>query len=692
MTDWGALKVTELKEELKSRGQPLTGLKLKQQFIDKLNELDAENQAHTSDSQVPAAEESKSEPHGDVVVEDAKHNGAPHDVVATGAEEQDGLKVEEKPSAPAVAEDPTAHKNDHNADPAAHADEAHTNGEIATATSGDQKPSDVQKHDNADAKEISTEQAVPPNEDHRHPTPQSECDTYVKGNDTVAPVSNQISQKELVEDSQKRKRRSLTPPPSAADVVTKRARARDGTPIPTKTESQALEDIKAATQESEIIQTADGLGDTIGAPEPKPPPGAEHGDEHVPGEPYLVQPTSEKIPDIQKISSISESQYPPTGSLYLRGFKRPLHLPTLRLHVTKLAKAASSQSDAERDPLREYYLHSVRTHAFIALNSIAAAVAVRDAMHNVPFPDESGRDPIFVDFVPANQIQEWIRIENANGRTRFEVVYENTSEGVIAVHQEVGASRRPPPASNRDTATRSIPEQPAHPSRGAPPTQSPPSGPTSSSIHPSRAALVPEPPTRSRRSPPPKSNQSTSLVPPPAPTNSSGATGFQALDDLFSSTSTTKPKLYFKPVSADLADARLEMIKRDLRGGYADRGRSGDEGMKRYSFESNVDVDGYDRGRDSQRETWVDRGPEFGYGRKGTDRLGGMRRGGGGGGGGPGRGGGFAPSGSSSGYMPRGGRGHGASGGGGPRGGYYPERTRPGDERGGRERGGESWR
>jgi hypothetical protein len=51
------------------------------------------------------------------------------------------------------------------------------------------------------------------------------------------------------------------------------------------------------------------------------------------------------------------------------------------------------------------------------------------------------------------------------------------------------------------------------------------------------------------------------------------------------------------------------MIK-DLRVGHADMGRSGDEDMKRYSFEV------YRGG-----EEWVDKGPEFGYGRRGVERM-----------------------------------------------------------------------
>jgi len=59
---------------------------------------------------------------------------------------------------------------------------------------------------------------------------------------------------------------------------------------------------------------------------------------------------------------------------------------------------------------------------------------------------------------------------------------------------------------------------------------------------------------------------------------------------------------------------------RDLRVEYSGMGRSGDEGMKRYSFEP----------AKSGREEWVDKGPEFGFGRKGQDRFTGFRGRGGG--------------------------------------------------------------
>lgn len=55
MIDYSKLKVTELKVELKSRNLPLTGLKVKQNFIDKLLEADAADEASNSPADIAPA-------------------------------------------------------------------------------------------------------------------------------------------------------------------------------------------------------------------------------------------------------------------------------------------------------------------------------------------------------------------------------------------------------------------------------------------------------------------------------------------------------------------------------------------------------------------------------------------------------------------------------------------------------------
>ena len=73
-----------------------------------------------------------------------------------------------------------------------------------------------------------------------------------------------------------------------------------------------------------------------------------------------------------------------------------------------------------------------------------------------------------------------------------------------------------------------------------------------------------------------------------------GGKGFKALDDLFQST-TAKPKLYFLPVAKPVAERRLDRLAAGRGGGRSDE-------MRKYTFEEG---------------TLVDRGPEFGYGRGG---------------------------------------------------------------------------
>ncbi|KAL8706162.1 MAG: hypothetical protein Q9201_000740 [Fulgogasparrea decipioides] len=76
--------------------------------------------------------------------------------------------------------------------------------------------------------------------------------------------------------------------------------------------------------------------------------------------------------------------------------------------------------------------------------------------------------------------------------------------------------------------------------------------------------------------------------------------GFQALDDLFKSTR-AKPKLYYLPVPKRTADRRLDLLAEGRGGGRSDE-------MRRYSFED---------------ELLVDRGPEFGS--RGRGGYGGRR-------------------------------------------------------------------
>ena len=68
MSDYSSLKVADLKAECKKRGVPQTGLRLKQQFIDKLIELDSQKNQVTTEEAAPAEESTVSQPSAPVAV------------------------------------------------------------------------------------------------------------------------------------------------------------------------------------------------------------------------------------------------------------------------------------------------------------------------------------------------------------------------------------------------------------------------------------------------------------------------------------------------------------------------------------------------------------------------------------------------------------------------------------------------
>ncbi|KAH0562452.1 hypothetical protein GP486_002855 [Trichoglossum hirsutum] len=277
--------------------------------------------------------------------------------------------------------------------------------------------------------------------------------------------------------------------------------------------------------------------------------------------------------------AITPALHAATSALYIRNFMRPLHPPSLKEHLISLATPPHSSLDPEI--LGDFYLDPIRTHCLAVFANVAAASRVRSALHNRVWPNERTRKPLWADFVPENKIKDWIELEETTagsgargaGRKRWEVVYDSVEgeEGyhnVQAVLREVGSGDR---AQNFSGAgVRNIHGVPLGP-RGS-----------LSTI------------TGSRHAGP---SEATTVAPRPADS------GFSALDSLFKFTA-AKPKLYFLPVSKELAERRLDMLadaRRFKRGGSGSRGgaRLHNE-QRRYTFE-----DG---------DLLVDGGPDLGVG------------------------------------------------------------------------------
>lgn len=138
------------------------------------------------------------------------------------------------------------------------------------------------------------------------------------------------------------------------------------------------------------------------------------------------------------------SVHPPTSALYIRDLMRPLRSEVVEQYILDLI--APSGSEHNPSLIQDFYLDQIRTHAFVVLHSVSAAKCVRAALHNQIWPNESNRKSLFVDFIPPSQVKDWIDREESAPRgnsRRWEVVYEEDGETVVAIHREIGSDRKP---------------------------------------------------------------------------------------------------------------------------------------------------------------------------------------------------------------------------------------------------------
>ena len=427
----------------------------------------------------------------------------------------------------------------------------------------------------------------------------------------------------LLEDSHKRKRRSQSPPPSSVESTQKKLKANNGRPLvqlpedttedSTKQQAepgdQSLRPEPTYTQESETqnngrmssnetskladISTSTTVGqrNTEGVFSQKirsaaledldpikernvttthiksvgsitksspsdtrfrnlftSPANLEHASHH---------PGAEETP-------ISPALHPATSALYIRELMRPLKLENIRDHL--IALATPPDTTVNPNILTDFFLDSIRTHCLVGFENISAASRVRSGLHDRVWPNERDRRQLWVDFVPEEKLKSWIDVERTAGSgrghpsKRWEVVYEDGPSGISASLHEVGSS---------NTGLRAV---------------------KPSSLDANQSLQVTGPRISGSE---PRNTQ---------PRPDSGK-GFQALDDLFTST-VTKPKLYYLPVSKAEADRRFATLAAGRGGGRG--GVRGNE-LRRFSFEEG---------------SIVDNGPEFGrgggYGRGGS--------------------------------------------------------------------------
>ncbi|KAI1179450.1 hypothetical protein F4777DRAFT_534366 [Nemania sp. FL0916] len=227
---------------------------------------------------------------------------------------------------------------------------------------------------------------------------------------------------------------------------------------------------------------------------------------------------------------IEPSLHPATCALYIKNFMRPLRPQAVQDHLLELA----TPTDAALDPniITDFYLDTIRTHAFAVFVSVSAASRVRTALHKRVWPDETNRKALWIDFIPPECFDTWVNTEqqarDRGSMPRYEVVYNRDRDGnVIASLEETDANqsmRRAPvsPVVHPDRRP-SIPSGPSRPSG----IENAPTGPRNPYAHNGPAA--------------PFSNRQERLEP-----------GFLETK--------TGPPVLYRPVAPELARRRLELL------------------------------------------------------------------------------------------------------------------------------------
>ena len=588
MADYSSWKVADLKAELKNRGIPQTGLRLKQHFIDKLAEEDAKASDDTTEAAEPETIETAS------AQPEAIEEQAP--TVETSDQQQAEAQPEQSPEQQSHTEDqqPAAKEQPPSTAPQAEEsqlkdeeqkpeesegqvevenhekDGARSNREVeetdvapqATAPSNDLTKSQIVEQPSDDAGNEHKEASVQPTDKAvLSAAPTSEANTELS---TPLPIE------EAIEDKRKRKRRSQSPVPTPEAVAAKKAKAEEEGPqlLSKDTEPNTREQ----TQEQ---KTSDESAPNVVTAKPPTPvkQDARFRGLFAPTEAVSGQRPSPPRDIVMEDVEIEPAQHAATASLYIDGLMRPLQPITLRNHLVQLAAALDEPANPEA--IDEFYLDPIKTHCFVRFCDIQAASRVRASVHGKVWPNERNRKSLWADFIPDEKIQEWIQTEEASRNragppVRWEVHYETTDDGTTATLSETGSHSRSAPTKAREAVIDG------------------PLGPHGNSG---------------------QTDRQQPSAPPAAP--SRPGQGFKPLDELFKST-TAKPKLYYLPVERDIADKRLDQFDELLRKGSFPR-RGGDE-MRRITFEGD--------------DEFVDIGPE--YGRAATQRR--QERGGRGGG------------------------------------------------------------